>query len=241
MIVNQQQDGWEVIYHRGHALLAAKLASHWQQQDRPERLIETIAAIFNHDDLEREWEGNHLGPSGAPLDFTLNDTIEVNKLRRLVEGAFYRGRWVALLTSMHIRFLFELMREQNAELAAFLDEQDMLEKQLRGELKINKAEAEQAYAFMQCCDRLSLILTRQELPERERALEISKGPDGTRYDIMQRNDGSITITPWPFVQSSFTVDVEATYLTQVSFESNEMLTDALKQGEIRTLEWLFRK
>ncbi|MBD3561045.1 DUF3891 family protein, partial [Planktothrix sp. FACHB-1355] len=60
MIVNQHENGWEVIYHRAHALLAAELAGQWREKDRPLRWIETIAAISHHDDLEREWEGNHL-------------------------------------------------------------------------------------------------------------------------------------------------------------------------------------
>lgn len=241
MIVNQQADGWEVIYHRGHALLAAKLASHWRHSDAPERRIETIAAVFNHDDLEREWEGSHLGPNGAPLDFTLNEGLELDKLQRLIEGAFYRGRWVALLTSMHTSFLFEPMREQDQHLAEFLDKQQALQKQLRGELKTNKDEAESAYAFMQWCDRLSLILARGELPERERALEISKGPDGVRYDIRQHTDDSVTVEPWPFEEQEFTVDVEASYLTQVRFKSEAELTKALKEAEIRILVWQFRK
>ncbi len=56
MIVNLIENGWEVIYHRAHALLAAQLASQWRRADAPARLYETIAAISHHDDLEREWE-----------------------------------------------------------------------------------------------------------------------------------------------------------------------------------------
>lgn len=42
MIANQHEKGWEVIYHRAHALLAAQLAGHWNAKDRPIRWLETI-------------------------------------------------------------------------------------------------------------------------------------------------------------------------------------------------------
>ncbi|MCA1993357.1 MAG: DUF3891 family protein, partial [Coleofasciculus sp. S288] len=94
MIVNQYENGWEVIYHRAHALLAAQLGGQWRRKDSPVRLYETIAAISHHDDLEREWEGNELTPAGAPLDFTLDKKTDLKKLRELTTNARYRGRWV---------------------------------------------------------------------------------------------------------------------------------------------------
>lgn len=38
MIVNATQKGWEIIYHRAHALLAAQLAGQWKRQNAPARL-----------------------------------------------------------------------------------------------------------------------------------------------------------------------------------------------------------
>lgn len=94
MIVNQHQKGWEVIYHRAHALLAAEIAAQWNVKERPMRWLETIAAISHHDDLEKEWEGKHITDAGAPLDFTLiKDTkaSDVASLRELANNARYRG------------------------------------------------------------------------------------------------------------------------------------------------------
>ncbi|TVQ15094.1 MAG: DUF3891 family protein, partial [Leptolyngbya sp. DLM2.Bin27] len=53
MIVNLQSDGWEIIYHRAHALLAAQIAGHWNLSKNTNRLYETIAAIAHHDNLEK--------------------------------------------------------------------------------------------------------------------------------------------------------------------------------------------
>lgn len=239
MIVKPTQNGWEVIYHRAHALLAAQLAGQWRRKNAPPRLYETLAAISHHDDLEKEWEENNLTEAGAPMDFLMNPKIEVDKLAKLIENAHYRGRWVTLLTSKHICRINEARRGQSPKLDKFLDEQVQKQEHWRKELGIEEDEANTAYAFMQWCDRLSLILCQQELPADERFLEISKGPDGQRYDIMQRSDRLVTVQPWPFEDEKFTVNVEACELSQVKFESPSELIQALQQAPIKLLEWTF--
>jgi Protein of unknown function (DUF3891) len=234
-------DGWEVIYHRAHALLAAQLGGQWRRKDAPPRLYETIAAISHHDDLEKEWEEYNLTEAGAPMDFTMSQGTDYHQLRKHMEGALYRGRWVALLNSMHQSRLNESKRGESKEGDAFLDEQLENQKRWREELGISKDDADSAYAFMQWCDRLSLILCQQKLPDDERALEISKGPDGQRYDIMQFSNGLVTVTPWCFEDDRFTVNVEATALSEVKFEDNASLTKALKAAPRKLLEWTFVK
>ncbi|GAX40773.1 hypothetical protein NIES4075_17390 [Tolypothrix sp. NIES-4075] len=241
MIANQHEKGWEVIYHRAHALLAAELAGHWNAKDRPIRWLETIAAISHHDDLEREWQGNHLNEAGGPLDFTLEKKTDINKLRSHTQNARYRGRWVAMLTSMHMSLLNEGKRGESKELDSFLDEQLENQKQWRKELNITKDEAADAYAFFEWCDRLSLILCNHELPDGERALEITSHLNNTRYDVMQRSDGTVTVQPWAFQEQEFTVRVEACYLDQMQFNTNDELTEALQTAPIKTLEWKFVK
>lgn len=241
MIVNPTQTGWEVIYHRAHALLAAQIAGHWQRKNAPPRLYETIAAISHHDDLEREWEEKNLTEAGAPMDFTLTSETSYDLLRQHLERSLYRGRWVALLTSMHMSRLNASARGQSEEADRFLDEQLEHQQQWREELDISKDDAASAYDFLQWCDRLSLILCQQQLPEDERALEISKGPDGKRYDIKQFSNGLVTVTPWCFEEDRFTVNVEASSLSEVKYEDNKSLTEALKQAPRYLLEWTFVK
>jgi len=245
VIVNATQNGWEIIYHRAHALLAAQLAGQWRRKDAPARLYETVAAISHHDDLEKEWEDYNLTKAGAPRDFTLmsDSDIEagVEKNANLAKNALYRGRWVALLISMHISRLNEPSRGQSPKLDKLLDEQLENQKRWREELGIEKEEVDAAYAFMQWCDRLSLILCQHELPADERFLEITKGPDDRRYDIMQRSDRLVVVKPWPFQDDKFTVNIEACDLSQIEFESDAELTQALQQAPIKVLEWTFVK
>jgi hypothetical protein len=239
VIVNLTDDGWEIIYHRAHALLAAQIAGNWHTPDDTARLVDTIAAIAHHDDLEREWKGNHLTKAGAPFDFTLGESLSVPVLYQHVEDAHYRGRWVALLVSMHMMFLNESKRGQLEELDQFLDKQIELQASWRKSLKVNKSDAEKAYATMQCCDRLSLILCQRQLPVGERFLEIAKGPTGDRHDVLQRADNTITVKPWPFQDEKFAVRVDASYLTQIEFESNKELVESLQQASVKMLEWMF--
>jgi hypothetical protein len=239
MIANLHEKGWEVIYHRAHALLAAQIAGHWHPNKRPIRWLETIAAISHHDDLEKEWEGNYLTEAGAPLDFTLYNNTALKSLRGLTQNARYRGRWVAMLISMHTSFLNEGRRGESPELDSFLDEQLQHQKQWREELNLSKEETEEAYAFFQWCDRLSLILCNRVLPAGERFLEIATLPDGTRYDVLQYSDGNVTVKPWVFLEDKFTVSVEASYLEQLKFGSSEELSQALQTAPIKTLNWTF--
>jgi hypothetical protein len=241
VIVNPTQTGWEIIYHRAHALLAAQVAGQWRKKNAPPRLYETIAAISHHDDLEKEWEENCLTEAGAPMDFTLDESTDYNRLRKHIENALYRGRWVALLNSIHQCRLNSGKREDSSEAEAFLDEQLQLQKQWQEELNVSPEEVKSAYDFMQWCDRFSLILCMQEIPSDERYLEISKGSDGQRYDILQFDNQLVTVTPWCFEDDRFTLNVEASYLSQIKFDDNASLIEALYTAPRQLLEWTFVK
>lgn len=245
MIVNLTDTGWDVIYHRAHALLAAQLAGHWRRSDAPERLYETIAAISHHDDLEREWEGDHLTEAGAPLDFTLlppsDDRATIETLRKQITSARYRGRWVTVLTSKHICFLNQGQRGKSKEWDDFLNEQIKLQEDYCKALDIDKDTAERAYQFMRWCDRLSLILAQQQIPDAGRAVEITSGIDGQRYDVRQIEDSKLTVEPWPFEEKEFTVNVEACHLSKLKYSSNDELVAALQKAPIHIQEWTFVK
>lgn len=237
MIVNLQAEGWEIIYHRAHALLAAQIAGHWEFGEGTPRLYETIAAIAHHDDLEKEWEEDSLTEAGAPLDFTMERAVSVEQLRGLIEGALYKSRWVTMLISMHLCFLNQGQRDSDAAIADFFDEQIRRQQQWRDELKISKNEAITAYAFMRWCDRLSLILCQHQIPVGGRKLEIITDSNGQRYDIYVLESGSPTIQPWPFASEQCNFSVEASYLSQLQFESNKALKEALKTAPRRILNW----
>jgi Protein of unknown function (DUF3891) len=241
MIVNLTETGWEVIYHRAHALLASQIGGHWRKADSPERIYETLAAISHHDDLEREWQGNQITPAGAPLDFTLDPESSIERLEKHIQEGRYRGRWVTLLTSKHICFICQAKQDESVEWSRFFKEQAQLQEEYGKALNVDKDEIERAYQFMRWCDRLSLILTQQQIPQVGRSLEITSGIDGQRYDVHEMSDGHLTVEPWPFEDQIFTVNVEASILSELKYESSEHLISALKEAPVKLLEWTFAK
>ncbi|SHJ39461.1 Protein of unknown function [Hymenobacter daecheongensis DSM 21074] len=238
MIVNLTKAGWQIIYQQAHALLAMQLAWHWQPFGPADRWVSLLAAIAQHDDEQKAWDGHYgLTPAGAPADFTLQE-FSLEQAQGVVRAARFQGRWRSLLTSMHLSVLYEPLRGQQKATDAFLDEQLASQETWRKQLKVSKKEAQQAYDLMHWCDRLSLILCRQELPEMGRSLEIYTGSDGQRYDVVRPTaDGPITITPWPFQAKSFTVSVETSLLTQLQFKDDPELAAALRTAPIETLSW----
>jgi hypothetical protein len=241
MIVNSTQTGWEVIYQPAHALLAAQIASHWRADQRPARWIETLVALAQHDDEASPWaDRNHLTDAGAPLDFTWSKTPSLAQPALVTSESQHKGQWASLLISMHTSFLYGHLRDEGPEFVAFLDEQEKRQKAWRAALKITKKEAEAGYAIFQWCDRMSLILCHRELPEDERALEVSVGPDGTRYDVICR-EGSLTLVPWPFESDRFTVYIESMQLSQLTFKDDKELQTMLDDAPITDLTWTFEK
>lgn len=241
MIVNYTAAGWQIIYQQAHALLAAQLLHQWPAFLPLARWVGLLAAAAQHDDGQRQWDGRYaLTPAGAPADFTMKE-FSPEQAREVMRQARFQGRWRSLLTSLHLSFLYEELRGQNAATDAFLDEQRQCQQRWRRELKLKKDEAQQAYALLQWCDRLSLILCRQELPEMERALEISLGPDGRRYDVRRRADDVVQVQPWPFAAPEFEVSVEAATLRQLQFHDDEELSAALKAATPDTLRWTLRR
>jgi hypothetical protein len=240
MIVNLTNAGWQIIYQQAHALLAAQLAWHWEPFGPTDRWVSILAAIAQHDDEQPTWDGHYgLTPAGAPADFTLQE-FSLEQARGVMKAARFQGRWRSLLTSMHMSTLYEGLRGQQPSTDAFLDEQLASQKKWRQELKVSKKEAQQAYDLMHWCDRLSLILCRQELPEMNRALEIYTGADGRRYDVVRPTaDGPVTVTPWPFREKHFAVSVEASTLSQLQFQNDAELAAALREAPIETLSWEF--
>lgn len=240
MIVNTVPEGWEIIYQQAHGVLAAQLAYHLKPELQCRHWVETIIAIANHDNRQKTWRGKDgLTPAGAPADFTLLPTT-LEQAQDLMHAVRFQGRWVTLLTSMHMSFLYERRRGEQKSAATFLDEQQALQRECRRSLGISRKEAERAYAIMQWCDRFSLILCRNELPAGERALEITAGPDGETYFIKQLQNGLLRAEPWPFAPEQVQVQVEYRVLEQLQFKTDGELSKALHQARPQFKTWALR-
>jgi len=241
MIVTPTQTGWRVIHQQAHGLLAMQLALHWQLEKRPVRWVETLVALSEHDDGQDAWEDrNHLTDAGAPLDFKVLE-YSVEQAKEMIQIGLEKSRWNALMLSMHTTFLYEEKRGEDPALNEFLDQQKTNQAKWRKQAGATVAEARYAYDFLQWCDALSLVLSQDLLPIDERRLEISKGPDGTPYYGFKRKNGNIGLDPWPFTTNEVDVHVESFLLTQLSFQDDNELYNALNDAAVEELAWVFTK
>ncbi|WP_045689002.1 DUF3891 family protein [Hymenobacter sp. AT01-02] len=242
MIVNHVPAGWQIIYQQAHALLAAQVLHQWPAFLPNDQWVGLLAAAAQHDDEQADWDGHYgLTLAGAPANFTMK-SFSLEQATKLMKAARFQGRWRSLLTSLHLSTLYEGLRGQQAELDTFLDEQATQQKHWLRDLRLKKSEAQRAYALLHWCDRLSLILCRQEIPEMGRNLEIYTGPDGQRHEVQRpQAEGPITVHPWPFQETQFTVSVEATVLHQLHFQDDAELAGALREAPIETLRWELAK
>lgn len=241
MIVSPTNTGWQIIHQQAHGLLAMQAALHWSVAKRPIRWEETLAALLEHDDGQDPWQGrNHLTEAGAPLDFReLNYSVE--QAKNMIQIGLEKSRWNALMLSMHTTFLYESKRGDDPALDEFLDQQKTNQTKWRKTYGATVAQVCYAYAFVQWCDALSLVLCKGQLQDEERRLEVSKGPDGVSYFIFQRPDQTLGMEPWPFDDDKFELHIEAYRLTQLAFQDDEELYNALNDAEVEEVKWRFTR
>lgn len=241
MIVTQTDAGWQIINQQAHGLLAVQAAMHWQIDRRPVHWIETLIALTEHDDGQEPWEGrNHLTSAGAPLHFQIPEYSN-EQCRNMIEIGLQKSRWNALMLSMHTTFLYEQKRGTDKELDKFLDQQTGNQTKWRKQYKATKAEADYAYAFVQWCDALSLVLCLGQVPPEGRHLEVSKGPDGLSYFIFQHPNQSLGLDPWPFDVAELQVHVETFQLVQLVFQNDDELYSAIQDASMALKTWTFKR
>ena len=249
MIVNPTPTGWQVIYQQAHALLAMQLAWAWPPFLPPDRWVGLLAAIAQHDDEQAAWHGrgghHGLTPAGAPANFT-QQPFSLEQATGVLHAARFQGRWRSLLTSLHLSTLYEPLRDSKPEIDSFLDELAARQARWLKELQLDKVQAYQAYDLLHWCDRLSLILCRDELPEMGRAVEIYPDPlgNGNRVAHLVRQPAGpgmpVVVSPWPFQANELVVTVEAKQLHQLKFRDDAELAAALHYGPTQTLSWTLR-
>lgn len=241
MIVNYKEKGWEVVTQRSHGLLAAQFGAQWKWKVQPSRWIETLLAIAEHDDAENELDGeNLLTATGGPLNFDMKN-FDRQLCTKLSSLTITKSRYMALLTSMHMVFLYSKDEATDPQAKAFLDEQRQLQVKWQKELGITKEEAQVVYALLEWCDALSLLLCKEDLQPENRQLEISTGPDGRAYALVQLDEQSITINPWPFRDDTFDVSFEKRVIPQLQFSSSEEFRKAFLAATVEEKVWKVKK
>lgn len=226
-----------MVTQRTHGILAAQLGYQWKESERPERWVETILAIAEHDDAEVELGGqNLLTPNGGPLNFDMT-VFELAKIEKLSLLTRSKNRYIALLTSLHMEFLYREDAAKNVKAKAFLKKQTTLRRQWMKELKISEKEAMRIYDLMEWCDACSLLLCQDLVQPENRKLEISIGPDKRKYYLVQTGEKSITISPWPFETNKFKINFEWRLIKKLQFASSDEFREEFLKAKIKETCW----
>ena len=239
MIVNPHPEGWEIVSHYTHGLLAGKIAMQLKPGLRPNHWEDVLTAIVEHDDHLLDFgEKDYLTDAGAPMDFTLDERSDDDALEhaeKVYRSSLEKSRLVALLIGRHLEFLYHDKVKEHSGFRKFFK---ALEADRGEQLKLygwKKPTLEEAYALMRFCDRCSLILCRDQVPGPPRKLEINTSIKGRAYFI-SRTDLGLQIDPWPFRSDSFRLRFEVRQVKKLSFRSNGELEEGIMATRPRLKE-----
>lgn len=244
MIVTNTETGWEIIFQPSHGLLAGQIADQLNEGFQTRFWFAARAAIAQHDDEQPDFSANnriHLTKLGAPKDFTLVVMTAEERFRknqRVIEQSYRKSRWMGLLESMHMEFLYK-DEKVSKDLADLLKQERSHRRKVMRQLGIDKTDLKHAYQTLRWCDRCSLILCQNRLPAMQRRLEIITTSDQIRYEVWQREDQSVSVDPWPFGVEAFEVGVEVYTVEQLSFNDDRELGEKLSKTKPEYRAWQF--
>ena len=229
MIVNYNQEGWQIVTQRAHGLLAAQICLHWKKDKQPKQWLETLMATAEHDDVYNELDNpNLLDPNGAPLNFKLNG-FEQDLAQRLIDMAETKSAYLALLISKHIQFV----HGSDPKSKNFVKNLLIKEKRWLKTAETNQSEINRSYELLEFCDAFSLLLCQGMIQPEGRKIQIGNGPNQQRYDMHEKDDVLI-VEPWPFEQPSFNVHYEYRTIKQLTFSNSSEFRKAFKEALVVT-------
>ncbi len=231
MIVNKSVIGLHIILHEAHGLLAGKIANEIAQEYRPIHWFETLIAVCEHDDRQLNFEEkNYLSDIGVPMDFTedRSSVKEVLKrMNRVIKSSTNKSLWVRLLISYHLEFIYSQIRKDSKQINDFFIKEEKSRQDIVKHFNISDKNGRTYYEFLRFCDRLSLILCKDEAPDNERLLEINTSINGHTFFIKKSLNEEMIISPWIFSRSKFELSVEERILKETQFTSSSQFESVL--------------
>lgn len=246
MIVSSHQQGWKIITQRSHGLLAAMIGFQYDIDLPGEVMLPTLLAIAEHDDgVTETLADQNLTDAGAPRNFAIpddNTKTDLIPLFSLMEIANSKSQLNGLLTSLHLKFLYDSdKRKTDKGLDKFLNDQDKCRKTIFKNLHMTKKYSDHLYRFLEWCDAFSLLICLNKIQPQGRKMEISLSPDGDMSTVYYKPNKEICVEPWPFKSSTFKVFYECKIIEQLVFKSIGEFNDACKVTEVKQELFTFSK
>lgn len=246
MIVLSHKKGWKIITQRSHGLLAAMIANQYNINLPNEIFVPTLIAIAEHDDgvVESE-ESKNLTEAGAPRNFLVDSGSKTTDLKQqysVMEASTSKSQLNALLTSMHIDFVFGTCNDSvDSKLKNYLKQQKDYRKKILKHLEVNQNYADMLYCFMEWCDAFSLLICLDKIQIQGRKIEISKNHDGGINEAFYIDNNRISVDPWCFKSLNFEVYYEYRIIEQLKFNSVEEFDKVFKDCEVNRETFIISK
>ncbi len=246
MIVSSHKKGWKIISQHAHGLLAAMIAYQYDIDLPNEILVPTLIAISEHDDGAAETlQPKNLTKAGAPRHFQVSDEskkVDLEQKSKVMEIATSKSQLNALLTSMHIDFIYgENSQLEDKKLDAFLKEQAKNRKDILKNLNLNQKYADKLYRFLEWCDAFSLLICMDKIQPEGRKMEISESPEGVINRTFYKDEKVISVEPWVFRNDTFKVFYEYKIIEQLKFDSIEEFNEIYTNMPVQREEFVFKK
>ena len=226
-------NGWKLIQQADHGRLAAAIAEQFAGLYDLRYPEETLIAIAQHDDHKVQMVSGgrvYITPLGTPKDFTfvpMDDPVREVEVSRRLDASYRLHRWIGLLASRHADHLYR-GRPTTQSLKSILDLESANRHVSLEKLGCDEDDLERAYDVMRFCDRCSLILCQDCVPAMDRNLEITSTTDAVRYEVTERGDSTLAVHPWPFRENAFQLEVPTTCLSQIRFQDDKELAEAMR-------------
>ncbi len=226
MIVKYQENGWNIITQRAHGLLAGQICYNWRDKLRPEIWMETVVATIEHDDAFNEFasDENLLNDNGGPLNFKMRK-FEEKRCQQLLLMALSKSSYIGLLISRHIQFLYANSEDKIAK--KYCQDLKKTDKKWIKVAACSEEEVIYAYAILQWCDALSLLICQQLIQPENRKIEVATGPDSQCYMLQALRESELTVDPWPFESEIFEIHYESKTISQLEFKSENEFRNLL--------------
>ncbi|MFD2907943.1 DUF3891 family protein [Flavobacterium ardleyense] len=240
------QKGWKIINQRSHGLLAAMIGYQYAIDLPNDIMLPTLIAIAEHDDgVAETLQNKNLTDVGAPRHFLVDDqsnTVDLKQQFNVMEMATSKSQLNALLTSLHIEFLFGKNNDgSDKKLDAFLKEQERNRRAILKHLAIDDKYAKRLYHLVEWCDAFSLLICLDKIQPEGRKMEISESPDGEMNQTFYKAENVVGVEPWVFKSETFKVFYEYKIVEQLEFKSVEEFNEVCKNTPVQREEFTFSK
>lgn len=240
MIVNLNTEGFSIITQTHHAHLACLIAENLKEEYKKLYFSDVFAAIAFHESKETDFNYNQqLSDLGQPISFDKPEgsTAEsAKKVEHILNDLVTRSLLVAALVSSHFKFLYpevfnnKLVSPRNCN----------LDKDAMKLYAIPVKEYKLLYGILKFCDRLSLMICKEEFPDAKRCFEINHSLGNTLHNMLEK-EGEFLIDPWPFSKKSLEIEYEYHLIKQSSFKNTEAFLKAFSESEICLKKVVFKK